>query len=140
MSLLKRSHEAPRLIANEMGAYTTDTAYQVDSRLPVSALTVGFFNSLTALSTEMAGRAYGGGVLELVPSEIKSLLIPVVEVAPDELHRLDRRFQEGESADSILSAQDDLVLARAGVSADDIRVIQQARRRLMNRRLREAQA
>jgi adenine-specific DNA methylase len=31
MGLLKRCHEAPRLIANEMAAYTTDTAYRVGS-------------------------------------------------------------------------------------------------------------
>jgi adenine-specific DNA-methyltransferase len=88
----------------------------------------------------MAGRAYGGGVLELVPSEIRSLVVPVIDVNPGELLRLDRRFREGESVEQILMAQDELVLGRAGVSSDDIRVIQIARRRLMNRRLREAKA
>lgn len=140
MSLLKRSYEAPRLITNEMGAYTTDTAYRVDSHLAPEVLTVGFFNSLTALSAEMAGRTYGGGVLELVPSEIRSLLIPVVDVGPVDLTRLDRRFNEGESVDRILSAQDDIVLVRAGVSREDVQIIQEARRRLMSRRLRAAQA
>lgn len=140
MGLLKRCHEAPRLIANEMAAYTTDTAYRVGSHLSPEALTVGFFNSLTALSSEMTGRAYGGGVLELVPSEIRSLVVPVIDVNPGELLRLDRRFREGESVEQILEAQDELVLGRAGVTSGDIRVIQSARRRLMNRRLREAKA
>ncbi|QBJ95112.1 SAM-dependent methyltransferase [Rhodococcus sp. ABRD24] len=140
MGLLKRTHEAPRLIANEMGAFTTDTAYRVDSHLSPEVLTAGFFNSLTALSSEMAGRTYGGGVLELVPSEIRSLLVPIVNVGPTELTRLDHLFRAGESVDRILDAQDQIVLTQVGMSRDDISVIQGARRRLMNRRQREARA
>ncbi len=37
----------------------------------------GFLNGLTALTAELEGRHYGGGVLELVPSEIEKLLVPV---------------------------------------------------------------
>lgn len=140
MSLLKRCHQAPRLIANTMNAYTTDTAYRVGSTYAPEVLTVGFFNSLTALTAEMAGRAYGGGVLELVPSEIRSLLIPVVDVKPKELRQLDHRFRSSESVEQIFQAQDESVLGRAGVADDDIRIIQAARRRLMNRRLRETAA
>lgn len=138
MSLLKRCHEAPRLIANTMDVYTTDTAYRVSSEYAPEVLTVGFFNSLTALTAEMAGRTYGGGVLELVPSEIRSLLIPIVDVDPDDLVRLDRRFRDGESVEEVFRAQDESVLRRAGVTRSDVRIIQNARRRLMNRRLREA--
>lgn len=138
MSLLKRCHEAPRLIANTMDVYTTDTAYRVSSEYAPEVLTVGFFNSLTALTAEMAGRTYGGGVLELVPSEIRSLLIPIVDVDPDDLVRLDRRFRDGESVEEVFRAQDESVLRRAGVARSDVRIIQNARRRLMNRRLREA--
>lgn len=138
MSLLKRCHEAPRLIANTMDVYTTDTAYRVSSAYAPEVLTVGFFNSLTALTAEMAGRTYGGGVLELVPSEIRSLLIPIIDVDPDDLARLDRRFRDGESIEQIFRAQDDFVLRKAGLSSDDVRIIQNARCRLMNRRLREA--
>ncbi|QCB51988.1 SAM-dependent methyltransferase [Rhodococcus sp. PAMC28707] len=137
MSLLKRCHEAPRLISNTMNAYTTDTAYRVASEYPPEVLAVGFFNSLTALTAEMSGRAYGGGVLELVPSEIRSLAVPVIDIQPDVLRQLDRRFRDGDSVEQIFRAQDETVLGQAGVSSDDIRVIQNARLRLMNRRLRE---
>lgn len=140
ISLLKRSHEAPRLIANVMGAYTTDTAYRVESDLAPEALAFGFFNSLTALSAEMRGRAYGGGVLELVPSEIRSLVVPVIDASSADLARLDAMFHDGFPVDKILDEQDATVLVRAGVSLEDIKVVQAARRRLMARRLREAEA
>lgn len=38
-------------------------------------LVASFVNPLTALSAELKGRHYGGGVLELVPSEIERLAI-----------------------------------------------------------------
>ena len=89
IGMLKRSHDAPRLILNEAGAYTTDTAYRitalnVDARLLVSA----FINPLTAISAELEGRTYGGGVLELVPSEIEKLLIPIPTKSSIDLQEL----------------------------------------------------
>lgn len=87
IGMLKRAHDAPRLILNKAGAYTTDTAYRISSKIVNAAdLVAAFINPLTALSAELEGRTYGGGVLELVPSEIEKLLIP----APPH-HNLDVR-------------------------------------------------
>ena len=77
IGMLKRAHDTPRLIFNKISAFTTDTAYRIKSRIKPERLVGSFINSLTALSTEIEGRHYGGGVLELVPSEIERLLIPL---------------------------------------------------------------
>jgi adenine-specific DNA methylase len=77
VAMLKRAHHFPRLLLNRARALTTDTAYRVTPRrVSATALVAGFVNSLTLLSAELEGRHYGGGVLELVPSEIGRL--PVV--------------------------------------------------------------
>ena len=77
IGMLKRSHNTPRLILNKLRAYTTDTAYRVRIKEGTAEQFVyGFINALTALSAELEGRHYGGGVLELVPSEIERLLVP----------------------------------------------------------------
>jgi len=96
---------------------------------------VSFVNSLTGLSAELRGRAYGGGVLE--PSEIRSLLLPIVDATSDDLRDLDRRFRARESIDAILESQDKKILASAGINPHDIEVIQNARIHLRNRRLRK---
>jgi adenine-specific DNA methylase len=140
LALLKRCHELPRLIVNEVGAYTTDTAYRVTSEHPPETLVVSFVNSLTALTAELRGRAYGGGVLELVPSEIRGLLIPLVEADNDDLRSLDGRFAEGDSVDAILETQDKLILGAVGLMPDEIATIQRARARLRDRRLRQVVA
>lgn len=108
--MLKRSHDTPRLILNRAGAYTTDTAYRIRAlRGSADALVYGFYNSLTALSAELEGRHYGGGVLELVPSEIEKLLLPAPEAIVPDVERLDRMVREDCVADT-LEAQSEAVL------------------------------
>lgn len=84
VGMLKRSHDTPRLILNKLGAYTTDTAYRIRTNGIGGEHLVGcFLNPLTALSAELEGRHYGGGVLELIPSEIERLVIPLPDVKVD---------------------------------------------------------
>lgn len=137
LSLLKRSHEMPRLILNEHEAFTTDTAYRVKSKRSNVDLAASFVNSLTALSAEMAGRGYGGGVLELVPSEIRTLAVPLVESTREDLDRLDQDMRAGVGMTAILAEQDKRVLGGAGMSEKDVQILQHARKRLRARRLRE---
>ena len=111
VGMLKRSHDTPRLILNTAGAYTTDTAYRIRAKSGTAAqLVYGFINSLTALSAELEGRHYGGGVLELVPSEIEKLLVPSPENLTTDITSLDRQIREESVADT-LEAQSEIVLA-----------------------------
>jgi adenine-specific DNA-methyltransferase len=89
IGMLKRSHHIPRLILNKACAYTTDTAYRIRSKFSAETLVASFLNPLTALSAELEGRHYGGGVLELVPSEIEKLLVPLDASARFDLAELD---------------------------------------------------
>jgi adenine-specific DNA methylase len=110
VGMLKRSHNTPRLILNRVGAYTTDTAYRIRAlRGTAQGLVYGFFNSLTALSAELEGRHYGGGVLELVPSEIEKLLLPAPEGIVPDVEGLDRMVREDTVADT-LEVQSEAVL------------------------------
>jgi adenine-specific DNA methylase len=110
VGMLKRSHDTPRLILNRVGAYTTDTAYRIRAlRGTAQGLVYGFFNSLTALSAELEGRHYGGGVLELVPSEIENLLLPAPEGIVPDVERLDRMVRDDTVADT-LEVQSEAVL------------------------------
>ena len=92
IGMLKRSHNSPRLILNKAGAFTTDTAYRIRSRkVAAEKLVCCFVNPLTSLSAELEGRHYGGGVLELVPSEIEKLMIPI----PDDFRARHRDARRG---------------------------------------------
>jgi adenine-specific DNA-methyltransferase len=133
--LSKRSHLHPRVVLNEAGAYTTDTIYRgrmLEPRLPAAALAAGFHSSLTLLSAELEGRSFGGGVLELVPSEIGRLL---VHPAPaDGLPRLDRIARRGDP-DAVVAATDAGLVARGLIEPDVVAALAGARRALLARRL-----
>jgi adenine-specific DNA methylase len=139
VAMLKRCHHFPRLVLNTAGALTTDTAYRIrPTRTRAAGLVQAFVNSLTALSSELEGRHYGGGVLELVPSEIERLLLPSPPPARAALQALDRAVRAGLPPEVVLAQQDTRLLRPLGASQADCEQLLQAWRRLRDRRHRGA--
>jgi adenine-specific DNA methylase len=137
MAMLKRAHQYPRLLLNTAGAYTTDTAYRIRARtVRPEALVFSFVNSLTCLTAELEGRHYGGGVLELVPSEIERLLVPVVSAGPDQLLAADRAFRASDNPLTFLRHRDHAVLGAIGISKQEQEILFEAAARLRQRRQR----
>ena len=137
ISLLKRSNGYPRLIYNELGTYTTDTAYRVKQHdgIDPKRLVYSFLNSITALSAELEGRAYGGGVLELVPSEIENLIVPYYTKGDYDLRSLNNKVKEF-PINEVVKEQDSMILPSFGLSDNDINVIQSALQRISSRRMK----
>jgi len=122
---------------NRAGAFTTDTAYRIQPRgVSASGLVASFVNGLTALSSELEGRHYGGGVQELVPSEIERLLIPLGQRPTASLSDLDKLVRSGMPAEEMLATQDKVLLRPIGVSAAEADAVLNAWTRLRNRRQR----
>jgi adenine-specific DNA methylase len=137
VGMLKRCHHLPRLVLNQIGAFTTDTAYRIQPRAVAGRDLVGsFVNSLTALSAELEGRHYGGGVLELVPSEIERLLLPLAKTSAAQLRALDAAVRQGVPAEALLTRQDEQVLRPLGISGADCVTLRAAWDRLRSRRQR----
>ena len=137
ISMLKRSNGMPRLILNSVHAYTTDTAYRITPHEGINkiAMVRCFLNSLTALSAELEGRHYGGGVLELVPSEIEHLAIPYTEQNFIDLHKLNE-YVKTHSIDEVIEYQDNMLFPLLGINLFDVQLLQNALHRLKNRRQR----
>jgi hypothetical protein len=76
--LLRQAGEMPRLVHLSKRCTATDTIHRVrwNTTSHAKRQTVGFMNSWTLLVAELTGRSYGGGVLELMPSEANQLPIP----------------------------------------------------------------
>jgi len=137
VAMLKRAHHYPRLVLNSADAYTTDTAYRIRPLgVKAEALVLGFVNSLTCLTAELEGRHYGGGVLELVPSEIERLLVPVIKATTADLKAADKRFRNATNDSEFLRLQDSSVLGQLGVSQADQETLHCAWIKLRDRRHR----
>ena len=138
VGMLKRCHNFPRLILNKIQAYTTDTAYRVNPKQFGSiSLVFSFINSLTALTAELEGRHYGGGVLELVPSEIRKLLVPMQKADEKKVHHLDDLLCKGIGPELLLAKQDSAILKSVGLSSEACEELLHAWVRLRLRRQRQ---
>jgi adenine-specific DNA methylase len=136
VGMLKRAHDTPRLILNKIGAYTTDTAYRIRVLNTEAEKLVGcFVNPLTALSAELEGRHYGGGVLELVPSEIERLILPLPAKARIDLRDLDQAIR-AKPMELVLRQQGKTVLGALGLSSAQIENMFEGWRHLRDRRQR----
>lgn len=138
INMLKRSNGMPRLILNRLNAFTTDTAYRITPHVQVDAATlvVCFLNSVTALSAELEGRFYGGGVLELVPSEIRRLFVPYVEGTGQNIDALNRDVRQLERS-ILLERQDKSLFSDiSDINLSDIAILRGALLRLQLRRQR----
>jgi adenine-specific DNA-methyltransferase len=135
----KRSYHYPKLIINNANILVTDTAYRITMKdnYNINSLTFSFYNSLTLVFAELYGRFYGGGVLELTPNEFKQLPLPYISIDNKHIEILDRMFREEMPIDQILNFTNKLILIDGlGFSGSDINVLNDARERLVNRRLK----
>ena len=100
-------------------------------------LVFSFLNSLTFLCAEVGGRHYGGGVLELVPSEIEKLLIPLMPIEENVFDRVDAMIRNNATLDELLDFTDPIILSKGlGLTQQEIHIIRKAHERLLKRRLR----
>jgi hypothetical protein len=139
--LSKRSHKYPRLIVNSAGVVTTDTIYQgrmVKSFEGQEAdLVAGFHNTVTLLTAEIEGRSFGGGVLELVPTEIGRVSVPVIRGFGQSLQCLDEIARTaGPDSDELVERTDALIVdAIQGMTSDLLTTLRDARAGLLQRRM-----
>ncbi|MFW2176481.1 MULTISPECIES: Eco57I restriction-modification methylase domain-containing protein [unclassified Moraxella] len=135
---IRRNNLYPRLILNEANAYTTDTMHRVfiKSDTNKNAFIASFYNSLSLAFSEIVGRSYGGGVLELMPSEAGKILLPYQAKNADLLATIDRMMREKKSIDEILAITNKQILKKGyGLTDLEIKIADNIWKKLSNRRL-----
>jgi adenine-specific DNA-methyltransferase len=139
--LSKRSHKYPRLVLNSAGAVTTDTIYQ-GRMTPAfegreADLVAGFHNTATLLTAEIEGRSFGGGVLELVPTEIGRVAVPMLPAFGQSVAHLDKVARSAGPDSDELVRRTDALLAQAipKLTPDLLAELREARAALLQRRM-----
>lgn len=109
---VRRNNLYPKLILNEAQAYTTDTMHRVYINLDVdkAAFIASYYNSLSFAFAEIVGRSYGGGVLELLPSEVKAILLPYQDDNYQLITTIDEILRSKSNIDDILKITDNIIL------------------------------
>jgi hypothetical protein len=94
----------PRLVHLAKKCSATDTIHRVTWQAPSLGRrhSVSFLNSWTLLNAELTGRSYGGGVLELMPSEANRLPLPEPVAALDDIFdTIDERIRARRFVDAV---------------------------------------
>lgn len=133
----KRSNVIPKIIVNLAEVLNTDSGYRINMKegYDIHSLVFSFYNSLTLVMSELNGRSYGGGVLELTPNEFKGLPIPYCKVTENDFNHLDNLFKEEYSIEEILNYSDEYLLKNNfQLTNEEIKLLKLIRRKLIRRR------
>ncbi len=137
---LRRNHQFPRLALNSAQAYTTDTMHRVFFKPHTNhrAFAASYYNSFSFAHAEIAGRNFGGGVLELMPSEVESIYLPYDEDNAAIFDEIDTMLRNGESIDKILDFTDQKILIeKCGYSLENVKFGRNIWKKLSSRRLKK---
>lgn len=127
-----------RVSANDARATSTDTVHRVFTKpgVAMEKLAVATLNSVTLAFAEIMGRSYGGGLLELEPSECVSLPIPDPGLVPDQLvGQVDELLRAGNNVEAIALVDQVVLCDQLGISAATMELAASAGNRLRERRL-----
>lgn len=129
----RQIYDFPRVVLNEAGATSTDTIHRFRAGEPQKVVR-HIYTHLTAASAEIEGRSYGGGVLELEPTEAERMLVPTKLQGALPLGEVDRLVRAGRLAEVLLE-NDRLVLMKAGLSQADCTMLREIWTKMRDRRL-----
>ena len=128
----------PKLIINEAEAFTTDTMHRVTVKpgIEIKALTASYYNSLSLAFSEICGRSYGGGVLELMPNEVEEILLPYNTDNADLLPEIDKMIRAKKNISEILKITNQKILKENfGFTDSEIELADSIWKKLSKRRL-----
>jgi adenine-specific DNA-methyltransferase len=135
--MLRQIYSAPRLSVNALDATSTDTVHRVrflgtsDPR----TLVASFHSSMTFAFAELLGRSYGGGVLELEPTEAEHLPVAYEKALLPRFGELDSLMRSGD-LDGVADITDRAIAGSVGLSTAEMAVLRGAWDRLRKRRSR----
>lgn len=81
---LRRNNLYPKFVLNECAAISTDTMHRmkINEGVDAETLLLSYYNSISFAFTEICGRSYGGGVLEILPGEMGNIMLPIIKDFP----------------------------------------------------------
>ena len=134
----RRNSIYAKMILNSAQAYCTDTMHRIwfNKGVNIKALIASYYNSITFAFVELAGRTFGGGALELMPSEVASLYIPYCTENEMLFEKINQMLRNNCEINEILDYTDKKILKEnLLLSPEDIELAKHIRQKLLNKRI-----
>ena len=143
---LRRSNLYPKFVLNACDSVSTDTMHRIkfnDDVEPENVL-LSYYNSISFAFTEICGRSYGGGVLEILPGEMSNILLPKIEyINPifrkKLLKEIDNLIRNNDNIEKVLDLVDNKILVELlNIDKDICCTCRNIWKKLQQRRLRRS--
>ena len=134
--LFRQIYDFPRAVLNQAEATSTDTIHRISCKTEKPEKVIAnTYTWLTAASAEIEGRSYGGGVLELEPTEAERLLVPTLLNGAMPLAESDRLARAGK-LDEVLEENARIVLmGNMGLSKSECNLLRDIWVKMRDRRM-----
>lgn len=141
---LRRNNLYPKFVLNCCNAVSTDTMHRIkfNDGVEPEKVILSYYNSISFAFTEICGRSYGGGVLEILPGEVGNILVPVLdnvpmEIVKDTLKKVDEIVRREENIELALNLVDHEILVNSlGIEADICASARKIWKKMQQRRLK----
>lgn len=141
---LRRNNLYPKFVLNCCEAVSTDTMHRIQfyEGVEPERIVLSYYNSISFAFTELCGRSYGGGVLEILPGELGNVVLPVLDAIPIEtirtmLHQVDEIVRQKAEIEKALDLVDTEILVKGlGLDADICVTARNIWKKMQLRRLR----
>lgn len=140
---LRRNNLYPKFVLNKCNAVSTDTMHRIkfNDNVDFENVLLAYYNSISFAFTEICGRSYGGGVLEILPGEMGNILLPKVENIDFEfreklLKYIDSVVRNDEDIEKALNVVDEELLVKTlGIDPEICRKCRNIWKKMQQRRL-----
>ncbi|WP_035695031.1 Eco57I restriction-modification methylase domain-containing protein [Bradyrhizobium liaoningense] len=134
--MFRQIYNFPRIVMNDCGATSTDTIHRFKAKAgDPEHIIANTYTWMTAASAEIEGRSYGGGVLELEPTEAERLLVPATLNGALPVAECDRLIR-ADRLDDVLDENARTVLrGHMGLSASDCNALKNIWTKMRDRRM-----
>ncbi|WP_370276608.1 Eco57I restriction-modification methylase domain-containing protein [Roseovarius indicus] len=134
--VFRQIYDFPRIVLNEAEATATDTIHRMrcHNGNPHSII-ANSYTFLTAASAEIEGRSYGGGVLELEPTEAEKLLMPANFGDAMTIEESDELIRAGKLNEVLEENSRRILVEKMGLSVAECNMLRGIWEKMRNRRL-----
>lgn len=140
---LRRNNLYPKFVLNCCGAISTDTMHRIkfNNGIEPEKVILSYYNSISFAFTEICGRSYGGGVLEILPGEVGNIVIPKLNSVPIKkvraiLKKVDEIVRADDDIEKALDLVDkEILVSEIGIEKSLCRCARTIWKKLQKRRL-----
>ncbi|SHJ43354.1 Eco57I restriction-modification methylase domain-containing protein [Lutispora thermophila] len=140
--ILRRNDKFPKFVLNNINAVSTDTMHRIkfNDGIDKNKVLLSYYNSITFAFTEINGRSYGGGVLEILPREVGKIKLPYLQDFDDKkteelISIIDKNIRNNGNIEEVLDIVDkEVLIDYLGLDKEVCMLFRNIWKKLMKRR------